>query len=160
MPSFAKLNQPRAIAFLVAFGCAGLFALFTNHAWEDYYITYRASKHLATGNGLVFNVGDRLHTFTSPLGVLLPAAASLLTFNTSDVAALWIFRIMICLAFVAASTLLFVTVRRWPGSPVFAGILVVTWLCTDSKSLDFTINGMETGFMLLFLAYTRWALFG
>src|SRR5687768_4859709 len=159
MPSFAKLNQPRAIAFLVAFGCAGLFALLTNHAWEDYYITYRASKNLATGNGLVFNVGDRLHTFTSPLGVLLPAAASLLTLNTSDVAALWIFRLMSCAAFGGAAALLFSTVRRGLETPLVAGVLAVAWLCTDSKSLDFSINGMETGFMLLFLAYVLWGLF-
>ena len=51
------------------------FAGFTNHVWEDYYITYRSSKNLATGHGLVFNHGDRLHTFTSPLGVLLPIVA-------------------------------------------------------------------------------------
>ena len=159
MPSFAKLNQPRAIVFLVAFGCAGLFALLTNHAWEDYYITYRASKNLATGNGLVFNVGDRLHTFTSPLGVLLPATASLLTLNTSDVAALWIFRLMSCAAFGGAAALLFSTVRRGPETPLVAGVLAIAWLCTDSKSLDFSINGMETGFMLLFLAYVLWGLF-
>jgi hypothetical protein len=159
MPLLAKLNQPRTIVFLIAFACAGLFALLTNHAWEDYYITYRASKNLATGQGLVFNVGDRLHTFTSPLGVLLPAAASLLTFNTSDVAALWIFRMMSCLAFGGAAALVFTTVRRWPESPFVAAALAVAWLCTDAKSLDFTINGMETGFMLLFLAYALWALF-
>ena len=159
MRRWLKLNDPRAAVFFTAFACAGIFALFTQHAWEDYYITYRASKNLATGHGLVFNVGDRLHTFTSPLGVLLPALASLLTFNTSDAATLWIFRLMSCGAFGGAAALLFATVRRFREAAMASGLLAVAWLCTDSKSVDFSINGMETGFMLLFLAYTLWSLF-
>jgi hypothetical protein len=143
-------------AFCVTALSALLFALYTDHVWEDYYITYRSSKNLATGHGLVFNHGDRLHTFTSPLGVLLPAVASLLTANSSDAAALWIFRAMCIAALAGAAALLFALGRRagWPGAA--AGLLVVL-LATDAKSLDFTINGMETGFMLLFLAYALWA---
>lgn len=162
-PSPLRLNSGsngRLGVFVLAFACAALFALFTRHAWEDYYITYRASKNLATGHGLVFNVGDRLHTFTSPLGVLLPAVASLLTFNRSDAGALWIFRLMSCAAFGMAASLLFSSVRRRAGASAIAGALAVALLCTDAKSVDFSVNGMETGFMLLFLAYTLWALFG
>src|ERR1700712_3330783 len=70
-----------------------LYAGYTDHRWEDWYITYRASKNLATGHGLTFTVGERVYSYTSPLGVLLPAAASLLTGNSSDAAALWIFRV-------------------------------------------------------------------
>ncbi|MEO6003321.1 MAG: hypothetical protein ABIS43_09225 [Opitutus sp.] len=152
MPTNAKAG-----AFLVAFACAALFAVFTRHAWEDYYITYRASKHLATGQGLVFNVGDRLHTFTSPIGVLLPALASLFTLNRSDDGALWIFRLMSCVAFGGAAVLLFASLRRSATTSVAAALLGVAFLCTDAKSVDFSINGMETGFMLLFLAYAIWA---
>lgn len=54
------------IAFLVACAAALIFALCTDHVWEDLYITFRTSKNLATGQGLVFNLGDRRHTFTSP----------------------------------------------------------------------------------------------
>jgi hypothetical protein len=158
MPRAVKLPDPRIWVFLAAAGGALLYALLTHHAWEDYYITYRASKNLAAGNGLVFNVGDRLQTYTSPLGVLLPALASLLTFNTSDAGALWIFRGMSCVAFGGAAVLLFATARRLGYGLVGAAILVA-WLGTDSKSVDFSINGMETGFMLFFLAYTIWALF-
>jgi len=45
-----------------------VFAAFTQHAWEDYWITFRVSRNLATGHGLVFTPGERLHSFTSPLG--------------------------------------------------------------------------------------------
>lgn len=144
--------SPLHLAFAAAFVLALGFAFYTQHVWEDYYITYRSSKNLATGHGLVFNHGDKLHTFTSPLGVLLPAAASLLTGNSSDLAALWLFRIMCATAFGGAVVMLVSLMRRlaWPG--IATGFLAIL-VCTDAKSLDFTINGMETAFMLLFLGY-------
>ncbi len=74
----------------------------TRHAWEDYYITCRAARNLATGNGLTFTVGERIHSFTSPLGVLWPALASLMTGNRSGVAARWIFRAMSIAAYAGA----------------------------------------------------------
>ena len=83
--------RPTSLSFIFAFVLALVFAATTQHVWEDYYITFRSSKNLAEGYGLVFNHGDRLHTFTSPLGVLLPAFAYLLTGNQSDVGAIWIF---------------------------------------------------------------------
>lgn len=144
------------LAFAFAGLTALLFAIYTNHVWEDFYITYRSSKNLATGNGLVFNAGDRLHTFTSPLGVLLPALASLLTFNSSDTAALWIFRAM-CLGALGTSVALLVALARRLAYPAMATLFLVTLVATDAKVLDYTINGMETAFMLLFLAYALWA---
>lgn len=144
------------LAGLLAVTIALSFALYTQHAWEDYYITYRSSKNLATGQGLVFNAGERLHTFTSPLGVLLPAVASLLTANSSDPAALWIFRLMCIAAFGGAAALL-VSVGLRLRHAGAALCLPVAWLITDAKCVDFTINGMETAFMLLFLTYAFWA---
>src|SRR5258708_27322808 len=97
MKSLPASKYPAVSAFLAAAVLALFFAFYTNHIWEDYFITSRSSKNLATGHGLVYNHGDRLHTFTSPLGVLLPAVSSLLTANSSDTAATWIFRLM-CIA--------------------------------------------------------------
>lgn len=137
------------------------WSLYTGHVWEDYYITFRSSKNLATGHGLVFNEGDRLHTFTSPLGVLLPAAASGLTGNTSDKAALWIFRLWSVAAFALATVLVWRTLA-WRGgaAAVFGASCAAAWLAIDAKSVDFTTNGMETGLLLMFLAYAIWAMFG
>lgn len=132
------------------------FALYTSHAWEDYYITFRSSKNLATGHGLVFNHGDRLHTFTSPLGVLLPAVSYLLTFNSSDTGALWIFRLMSCAALCGAALLL-LNIAREKQYARLAVLCMIAWLALDSKTVDFSINGMETAFLLLFLAYALWA---
>lgn len=146
------------VVFAASLGMALLFALITQHVWEDYYITFRASKNLATGHGLVFNVGERLHTFTSPLGVLLPAACSWVTGNQSDAAALWLFRVLSAAVFAGGVTLLVSLTRRLGWSAAATGLLALL-LITDAKSLDYTINGMETAFMLTFLAYALWSHF-
>ncbi|MEO6568317.1 MAG: hypothetical protein ABIO94_06100 [Opitutaceae bacterium] len=145
-------SRGRWAAFLLVFSAALLFALCTRHAWEDYWITFRASRNFAEGHGLVFNPGDRLHTFTSPFGVLLPALAFLLTGNHSDYAALWIFRVMSAAALGGAAWLLFSGARKAGYTPL-VGAALIAFVACDAKTLDFTINGMETGFLLLFLAW-------
>lgn len=135
------------IALLICLG----FAAFTQHVWEDYWITYRASHNLATGHGLVYTPGERLHTFTSPLGVLLPAAFDWLTGNRHEYLALWLFRIASSTALGGALILLSlslntVLVRRislW----LTLGLIVL-----DTKIVDFSINGMEIGLLILFAA--------
>lgn len=159
MSFLSRIPKSYRTVFLTSFALALLFAVFTNHVWEDYYITYRSSKNLATGHGLVFNHGDRLHTFTSPLGVLLPALASVLTLNRSDTVALWLFRIISSAAFAGGITLAYATLLHLHRNVVLAG-LAAAWLALDAKSLDFTINGMETGVLLFFISLTLWAHFG
>jgi hypothetical protein len=154
----AKRWDPRFAVFGAAMLVALVWALATNHVWEDFYITFRSSKNLVAGYGLVFNHGERLHTFTSPLGVLLPAAASALTGANSDAAAIWVFRIWSAAAFAGAAVLLWAVARRFQYG-TFAAAALVAFMVFDAKSIDFTTNGMETGFLLLFIAYTLWAMF-
>jgi hypothetical protein len=158
MPAPSFLRSPRFWIFIVVCLIAGSFALYTNHVWEDFYITYRSSKHLATGDGLVHNVGQRLQTFTSPLGVLLPAVASLLTFNSSDTIALWIFRAMAVGVLGLAATRLHAISRRL-DFPLVASAFLVAWFVTDAKTVDFSINGMEVPFMIAFFAYALGAMY-
>lgn len=135
------------------------FAAYTEHVWEDYYITFRSSKNLVEGNGLVFNVGERVHTFTSPLGVLAPALAAFLTGGSSDFAALWLFRLMSISALVGAVWLLVRVGQKWQ-IPLPLALLAGVWLALDGKTLDFSINGMESAFLVLFLTYALWAHLG
>ena len=133
------------------------YSLFTDHAWEDYYITYRPSKNLATGNGLVYQLGERVHTFTSPLNVLVPAAISRVTGNFSDKLTLWIFRLISAAflggawVFLARSFFTF-GIKDW--SLVFLAIL----FSFECKIVDFSSNGQELGFMLFFIASTIYAM--
>src|ERR1017187_8516105 len=128
-----------------------VFAACTQHAWEDYWITFRASRNLATGHGLVFTRGERLHTCPPPLGVLLPAAFSWLTGNQSDNLVLWLFRVVSLGALAAGLALLFRALQTLQLRRVSCW-LTVALIGLDAKTLDFSINGMEIGLLIFFLA--------
>src|SRR5688572_28125953 len=81
------------------------FALFTQHAWEDYFIMLRSSRNLVDGYGLVFNPGERVHTFTSPLGVLLPAFCMWIAGVQHPHLTLWLFRLINVALLVSAAIL-------------------------------------------------------
>ena len=157
MHSQSPSKATKLWVFLALWTVGFCWAYYTNHAWEDYYITFRASKNLATGAGLTFTAGERVHSFTSPLGTLAPALASLLTGNRSDDAALWVFRVFSLCAYAGGGLILWILCRRLHGSLLAANALLL-WYAVDTKIVDFSTNGMETGFMMLFLAWTLFAL--
>jgi hypothetical protein len=150
-------RQVRWLIFVGVFALALVFAAFTQHAWEDYYITYRVSKNLATGHGLVYAVGERVHAFTSPLNVLLPAALSILTGNTSDQLVLWLFRVMSSALLAGAAVLLYECARNNSLSRLATAVLIGMF-ALDAKIVDFSINGQEIAFMMFFLALALHAL--
>ncbi|WP_414660654.1 hypothetical protein [Horticoccus sp. 23ND18S-11] len=131
---------------------AATFAWHTRHVWEDFYITYRVSKNLVLGHGLVYQVGERVHTFTSPLGVLLPALTLWVTGGRSDAAALIGFQALSIVAWAGSIAAVWVLCRRRWELSAGTSVVAVVLLLTDAKAVDFSVNGMETGFMLLFLA--------
>jgi hypothetical protein len=153
------LPSPAWRVFLVVVALGLAWAVATGQVWEDFLITYRASKNLAEGKGLVFTEGQRVHSFTSPLGVLLPAASYLLTGRSSDVGALWIFRLMSLAALGGAAALMWQILRRLCPATAAPAVLFVALLAVDSKTVTFTTSGMETGFLLLFFAWTLWTIF-
>jgi len=142
-------RPPIVITLLLVFAIPLLYALFTNHAWEDYYITLRASRNLVEGHGLVFNPGEHVHSFTSPLGVLVPAFFTWITGANHEIAALWCFRVLNA-GLLCASALLvwrrFDTLGIGPLSRCFFyGVAFA-----DSKLVEFSMNGMETAILVFF----------
>ena len=138
------------LVVVMAFVLPLAFAGFTGHAWEDYFITLRSSRNLVEGHGLVFNPGERVHTFTSPLGVLLPALCTWMAGADHEAAALWLFRLLNA-ALLAVAALLawrrFDTLRLGAiGRLVFFGLVLA-----DAKLTDFAINGMETAVLVFFV---------
>ena len=129
------------------------FAAFTGHMWEDYFITFRASLNLATGHGLVFQPGERVHTFTSPLGTLLPALFALGGGDNVAVRALWLFRILSAAALATALCLAARTMLRAQLAPFAVAAGGVAW-AFDPKTVDFSINGMETALLVLAIVAT------
>jgi hypothetical protein len=127
------------------------YTLYTNHIWEDYFITFRHSQNLAEGKGLLYNEGQRVHGFTSPLGVLLPAGCYVITGAQSYEPALWIFRVLSIAAFVTGGVILLLAVPLdQPYARVIQVALALLYV-TEAKSVAFSTNGQETAFMLLFV---------
>jgi hypothetical protein len=146
-----------AILFCCLFVAVPLaYSLYTGHIWEDFLITFKYSKNLCEGNGLVYEVGERVHGFTSPSGTLLPAFCYLATGADSYEKALWLFRLLFCIPAFAAAGLFVLfgflrdkTIHKLTPA-VFAGLLFIA----ESKSVMFSVNGMETGILLFFLSWS------
>jgi hypothetical protein len=98
-------------------------------------------------------VGERIHSFTSPLGTLLPALFALGAGPEVEIRALWIFR---AVSAAALGLAIFLACRefhrdqlgRW-ASAVACGL----WIF-DPKIVDFSINGMESALVIFFAVYT------
>src|SRR3989344_7211058 len=105
--NFFKKNffRPEIIIFAITFALVLSFALYSSHAWEDYYITFRVANNLAEGNGLVFTVGERVHAFTSPFAVLTLGFLSFIM--PSDESVLWAFRVFSAAALSAAAVFMY-----------------------------------------------------
>lgn len=149
----ARSSTLRRLVIVAAFAAPILFALVTNHVWEDYYITLRSSRNLIEGHGLVFQPGERVHTFTSPIGVLLPAFFLWISGGRESVA-IWIFRIAGAALLSAAAGIAWRRLERQSvggiGKLVFFGLMLF-----DPKLTDFATNGQETA-ILVFLVIVLW----
>lgn len=156
-PAFPR----RDVLVFILLACAVplWYAVYTNHIWEDFFITFRYSKNLCEGHGLVYNPGERVHGFTSPLGVLLPAFCYLATGGQSFVPAIWLFRIFSTMAFCMGGLLVFWTLKRAPQGPPFLKYAFAVLFAFEAKSVPFSVNGMETGFVLLFLGWGIYLLY-
>ena len=127
-------------------GGTGRLCCRTDNIWEDFFITYRCSLNLVHGDGLVYEAGRRVHAFTSPLGVLLPAGLSWLVSSDDPLLVMDLFRLCSCLALAGAWAL---AARRLPG-PVAVALAGGLWLL-DPKLAAYATNGMETGLLVFFV---------
>jgi len=128
------------------------YEFYTRHIWEDSFINLRHSENLVRGEGLVFNPGERVHGFTSPLNILLVALGYVVTGATTYMAPLWFYFGLCVIAYAAGGALLMQTLYRLaPARPLSRWLFAAIYLF-DVKSVAYTANGMETAFMLLFLA--------
>ncbi len=129
------------------------YSLITGQMWEDFFITFRHSQNLCEGKGLLYNPGERVHGFTSPLGTLLPAVCYLITGGRSYLAALWLFRFLSMAAMAAGGLLFFRGMKGGSGQNHLVRWAFVLLFCLESKAIAFSTNGMETGWLLLFLGW-------
>jgi hypothetical protein len=154
---FACLRQRslvRDLSLVAAVVLPIYFTLDTGLIWEDFLITYRFSENLAQGHGLVYNLGERVQGFTSPLNTLLPALFAAVLRSKDFVGPLWGYRIVSLAGLfcgIAAVTGLFTRPGTSPGLRVMIGALFPVVAVLEIKTTAFAMSGQEAGLMIGFL---------
>jgi len=143
-----------AAAVLVPAATCLVFVLISDHIWEDYLITFRASRNLVLGHGPVYVPGEHVHSFTSFLNTFLPALYDwVLTGGKGSIyPALWVYRITCILVLGAASAIMALHFYRDRPADRVTPLLFVGLLALEIKTVSFTTNGQEVAFMALFVA--------
>jgi len=131
------------------------FAVYTNLAWEDFFITYRYSENLARGHGLVYTAGERVYGFTSPLNTLIPAFFAAVLAARDYVLPLWLYRAVSLAGLLFASVSIVSVFARGAGASrirVAIGVLFPVIAALEIKSTAFAMSGQEAGLVLGFFA--------
>ncbi len=121
---------------------------------DDTFIHLRYAQHLARGEGLVFNPGERIYGCTSPLWVSLLADGIALGFDGLLVA-----KVLGALATLASVVLFLQLMRRNLRSPALRALATVTW-AGHAWMLRWSLSGMETALAVAlviagFVAFTE-----
>ncbi len=119
--------------------------LFTRRTWagEDAFIFFRYIDNLVNGRGLVFNIGERVEGFTSPLWIFFLSSISLFT-------SLGLRQIAI-IAGLFLSTLSILIILFFDSSKKLFFPIGVILLITNSAFRDFATSGFETSLTYLLL---------
>jgi hypothetical protein len=157
--SHPSLSRATLAVYALALCVVSLtYSLITEHIWEDSFITLRSAENVVNGQGLTYHVGTRVHTFTSPINVLMLALCYALSGKGTYLATLWWYRVFSIVAFAGSGVLMLqAAARAVPRWSVSLWWLAVMYLF-DAKSVVFSSNGMETAYMLLFVAWAAYLL--
>lgn len=131
-----------------------LYHGYTQHVWEDFLITFRHSRNLVEGRGLVFTPGERVQGFTSPINTLLPALFYWLGPHNGEYGrVVWLYTAVSALALAGG---VFAVLRRGLDDtlPVGWAVLFGCWLLVEPKTIAYAGNGQEAGFLVLFTLWT------
>jgi arabinofuranosyltransferase len=141
----AMTVKPPALRHLAALLLSALFAfVVVRTAWvsDDAFIGLRSVANLVEGNGFVWNVGERVQTYTAPLWTLSVAGITALTGDP------W----LATLALAFAASLIAFAILVWKVAPsawpaLFGGLVLIL-----SKAFtDFSTGGLENPFTHLFV---------
>lgn len=133
----------RALFAMAAGAVAIGIGLWSRHryALDDAFISYRYARHLIEGLGPVYNAGERVEGYTSPLWVLLNAPGLALGLDPLVVSRILGLACFALIPFVAARILAPLLERPrdlWLGVPLLA-------LGLTAHHVDFMASGLEPG---------------
>ena len=156
MRSGGRLNRilPIAAIVLAATSCWTAFSLFTHITLEDALITFRYARHVASGQGFVFNPGEHVLGTTTPLLTLaLGLAGAIAGADSIPLIA----NVLMILAAAGAGVM---TCRALEALGCARGLALFSAaaLMLHPDLLWMVTGGMETPLVLLFMATGLWAL--
>jgi hypothetical protein len=121
---------------------------------EDSLITLRYAKNLWEGSGLVYNIGEKVMGFTSPLWTLITAPIV----GTLNISTARIVLTLLCLLLYSCAVGLFLRLGSgafrlgsW-GLAVFAGMLAL-----EPRLAAESVSGMEMSLFVFWIAAALWA---
>ena len=150
MQRFINTRNLQVIFVCLSLLITALYTITTNHIWEDFYITFKHSKNLVDGNGLVYQPGERVHGFTSVINTILPALFYWIT-GESFIATIWLYRLASIMALVAGGLFFLREVQKQYPQNLAVPLFFTLLFSFQIKTIMFTTNGQEAGFMILFL---------
>lgn len=126
------------------------YALITNHVWEDFFITFKFSKNLVDGHGLVYHPGEYVHGFTSVINTLLPALFYWIS-GKSLAVTLWLYKLSSIVALIYGAWFFLKEYNKLSENNFLVIVFFSIIFAFEAKVVMFTTNGQEAGFMALFL---------
>ncbi len=152
----ARFERPFLCVSLLL--CAVLAWPLRHYLTDDTFIHLQYARHLAQGEGFVFNPGEPVYGSTSPLWVLLLANAIAMGLD-----GLFAARLLGAAATLAALLLWFALVRRTIASPWLRVLSTLGW-AAHAWMLRWSLSGMETplavalvlGGLVVFTASEPW----
>jgi len=128
-----------------------LVVLFWGILWwpytvDDSYITYRYSLNTAKGLGAVFNPGERVEGYSSPLWMVVLALTTWAGLDPVPVSKVLGLGAALALVWIFGAAL-----RRWGVEPWIAGFAML-WLATTPTLHVYSSSGMETLWFALAVA--------
>lgn len=150
LPSSGRLELGLFIAILCAFYAHVQHFKFIQ---DDSFITFRYIKNFAAGNGLVWNIGERVEGYTTFLWTVLlaiPAKLGLDLITTSQFVGMVFGLGTLVLLYVLSST---ISEERRPIG--FASIAVLM-LAVNSSVAYWTVSGMETAMFMFLTVLSVW----
>ncbi len=137
-------------AIFLKWSISGPLHDFAQSQYDDSYITYRYAANAATGNGLVFNVGDETNSASSLLWTLLliPIYHFFGT-NTPQVAQ----ALLLCCNVALAATVFVYVANLWKCKlNLLLAIAASFYVSLAAPTVYWTFSGMETSLFLLLIA--------
>lgn len=134
------LSYKYQIVFAAMIVGALLFAFHNRFVQDDAFISFRYARNLAEGNGLVWNIGERIEGYTNFMWTVLMVPAFLMNMNPvvyCHILSLGSFVFSLVLCFLLAD-------KVWGGR--FAGLTASALLAVNYSYNCYATGGLETQF--------------